>query len=631
MKKTHLKKTILIPLTIAFSVLLVAFIYNIYQDRYRDISSGLSKRLESVAALFEKQLISDSHLMEATIEMLSINPQIQAAWLAKDRQALLKLTSPILSRLNTKHRITHFYFHGASRENFLRVYNPNKYGDIINRFSVMKAEKTGKTAIGLELGHLGTFTLRVVFPWWVDGKLTGYIEMGEEINHILGKLSQIFGVELYVSIYKKFLDRQKWESGMKLFGRKGRWEEFPTSVIVSQTLDTVPNEVFQTLFSEYGHEYMQTIDDIDLFLENRIYRIGFIPIFDIADHEVGDIEVLFDITEQTASARNSIIAISGVCVAVGLALFILFSLILGRVEVELNRHRQKHEEMVEERTEEIKMINVQLKLEISKREQAEQAQKEANNKLEIKIRMRTNDLEKNNKELRAEIAERRLAEEKLKVSREELRNLSAHLQTIREDERTSIAREIHDELGQIFTALYMKVSDLTLESPQDKETLVEKVQSIAELVSYSEETVQRISSSLRPAMLDDLGIESTLEWHAEQFQDNMGIKCNIAFDTEDIELNKDKATVIYRIFQEALTNVARHADATLVETNLVACDGGLILITKDNGKGISDEQLHSYKSLGIIGMRERAQFVGGKMEIIGVENKGTILTTTIPL
>lgn len=245
-----------------------------------------------------------------------------------------------------------------------------------------------------------------------------------------------------------------------------------------------------------------------------------------------------------------------------------------------------------------------------KRKRAEEALRQAHNGLEIKVEERTADLAKTNKELRS---------------------LSAHLQSVREEERTSIAREMHDELGQILTGLQMGLSYLDQKLPKDQKNLIKKTGAMLELTNTSIQTVKRISSNLRPSILDNLGIIPAVKQHAKEFQSHTGIKCSVTFNTKNIVLDKDRSTAVFRIFQESLTNVARHANATKVMASFINENGRLILIIKDNGKGIAKKHISSPKSFGIIGIRERAYLVGGKIIIDGDKAKGTTITVSIPL
>ncbi len=208
-----------------------------------------------------------------------------------------------------------------------------------------------------------------------------------------------------------------------------------------------------------------------------------------------------------------------------------------------------------------------------------------------------------------DITERKTAEEQLRRSREQLRSLSAYLQSVREEERTNIAREIHDELGQTLTALKMDVSWLG-NKYRDHEPLAEKTRSMIHLIDSTIRTVKRISAELRPVVLDDLGLTAAIEWQAEEFQKRSGIECELKFDPEDITMDRDRSTTVFRIFQETLTNVVRHAEATKVKVCLEARDGLIHLSIRDNGKGITEEQIYSPQSFGLIGIQERAHFWG---------------------
>ena len=230
-----------------------------------------------------------------------------------------------------------------------------------------------------------------------------------------------------------------------------------------------------------------------------------------------------------------------------------------------------------------------------------------------------------------DITEHKRFEEELKNSREYLRNLSMHLQSVREEERTRIAREIHDELGQALTALKIDLSWLNNKLPEERKSLLEKTGSMLKLIDSTIQTVRRISSELRPGILDDFGLAAAIEWQAEEFQNRTGIKCEVNLEPEDIIFDQALSTTIFRIFQEAMTNVARHANATRVKVNLKEEAGMLALEVKDNGKGITEEQISSPQSFGLIGIRERAYSFEGEVKISGIPDKGTTVTVIIPL
>ncbi len=230
-----------------------------------------------------------------------------------------------------------------------------------------------------------------------------------------------------------------------------------------------------------------------------------------------------------------------------------------------------------------------------------------------------------------DITERKQAEEKLKKSSKLLRDLSTHLQTVREEERTMLAREIHDELGQVLTVLKIQLSLLGNKLNPEQISLKEKVNSLTNLIDQSVESVQKISAKLRPTILDELGLNAAIEWQTEEFEKLTNIKCSLVIPKDDLKLNSDKSTAIFRIFQEALTNIARHSDANKVSISLFTNQSNLYLEILDNGKGISTEQIKDYKSLGIHGMEERAMVFGGQVLFDGFSGKGTKVKVKIPI
>jgi signal transduction histidine kinase len=251
--------------------------------------------------------------------------------------------------------------------------------------------------------------------------------------------------------------------------------------------------------------------------------------------------------------------------------------------------------------------------------------------LEELVEERTSELESANEQLQKEIAERKASEKQLKQSRERLRDLASHLESIREEERSRIAREIHDELGQALTALKMDIHWVGQRLSNDQGLLLEKTKSISNLIDTTTQSVQRISSELRPGLLDDLGLSAAVEWQTAEFQNRTGIPCEIVSDPEDISLDHAVSTAVFRVFQEALTNIARHAGATEVKVVLKKHQGMVQLIVRDNGKGVTEEQIADERSFGLIGMRERVHHFGGDLRVSGVSSQGTTVTASIPI
>ena len=253
---------------------------------------------------------------------------------------------------------------------------------------------------------------------------------------------------------------------------------------------------------------------------------------------------------------------------------------------------------------------------ITARKRAEEALQLAHAELERKVQERTGELSSTNTHLQA--------------SYEQVRRLALRLQSIREDERSGIARELHDELGQALTALKMDLLWTSGKLPAEQGPLPERMTAMVSLVDRMVETVQQVSSTLRPGILDDFGLLEAMRWQGREFQERTGITCRIGIELEQLELDPDHVTSLFRIFQETLTNVARHANATEVTVRLTAPNGRLILEIADNGKGIATAQINDAASLGLTGMRERALLLNGRVTVTGAPGRGTTVRVEMP-
>lgn len=221
-------------------------------------------------------------------------------------------------------------------------------------------------------------------------------------------------------------------------------------------------------------------------------------------------------------------------------------------------------------------------------------------------------------------------EKELISSREKLRKFTAYLQQAREEERTRISREIHDELGQVLATVHMGVS-LLAEEYRDHQHLTQQIGVFEEMLEDAIKTVQRIVTELRPLMLDTLGLLDALDWQIKEFQKRTGIDCNLGILLQRNDFAPDVATALFRILQETLTNIIRHSEATRVKVTLDEKRDKLILIVRDNGMGITREQNRNGRALGIMGMQERAYALGGRVKIFGVPAKGTVVIAHIPV
>src|SRR5208283_2308584 len=231
-----------------------------------------------------------------------------------------------------------------------------------------------------------------------------------------------------------------------------------------------------------------------------------------------------------------------------------------------------------------------------------------------------------------ERSDRREAVKQLERSHNQLRNLAAHLQSAREEERTWIAREIHDELGQTLTALKIDLSlmDKQVAANQGIETLAELIKADLKLVNETIKTVKRLCTELRPSVLDHLGLGAAIEWQAQEYQKRSGIACEVNLVPYDIIVDGKHSSALFRIFQESLSNVLRHAQATKVTVTLSDQGDSIMLDISDNGVGITEEHMSKANSFGLLGMRERVQICNGEFRISGSPNAGTTITVIIP-
>ena len=232
------------------------------------------------------------------------------------------------------------------------------------------------------------------------------------------------------------------------------------------------------------------------------------------------------------------------------------------------------------------------------------------------------------------LMQRKQTEERLRRSHHRLRTLSGRIQSIQEEERTTVAREIHDQLGQALTAVKMETTWLhkrISEGYASRKDLMARLESMARLVDSTIDQVRRISAKLRPGILDELGLSAAMEWQAEDFQRRTGVLCTVFADLGESRLERHASTALFRIFQESLTNVARHAGASWVRAVLRRVGGRLVLEVHDNGRGISEREISSAASLGLLGMSERARLIGGQLEISGRAGGGTTVRVTAPL
>ena len=265
-----------------------------------------------------------------------------------------------------------------------------------------------------------------------------------------------------------------------------------------------------------------------------------------------------------------------------------------------------------------------------KRKQTDNELEQYRGHLEFMVDAKTSELTKTNEKLKLEIEEHKSTQQHLKNSRDQLRNFSHQTQMAREEEKSRISREVHDRLGQSLTALKIDSRYIEKKIPPSLEEIKQGLHSMTQLIDSTITSVQEIAMELRPPILDTFGLCEAIAWQAGEYNKKLGIEFDLNCLQEHINLSKNLTTTLFRIFQEALTNIMRHAQASKVKVSLKQADENLIFLIEDNGKGIINEAIESPDSIGLIGIKERVFEYNGHVKFEGLPQKGTRVTVTIP-
>ncbi len=332
-KSVRLRKYILPPLVILILALVGTCALILFADLQDEVDEESSLIFTRVPEVFQATLDENKAIMTASIEFISTNKNLIKAFADRDRQAVLDMAKPLFKELRETHHITHFYLYDPNRICFLRVHNPTRSGDEILHITAMKAEETHKGFAGLEIGKYGTFTFRVVEPLYLDGKLVGYIELGEEIEHILADMHKTMGIEFAITINKRFLDRETWLLGMKILGREAQWNRFPSYVVVDKSIKSLPATLIDRIdaYSKENHPGGITISTND-----HEYRATTIPMVDIENRVVGNMIVMRNIDIELAAINRAVMKVSLICGLAGLIIGVFFYFFLGKIEHKLN-------------------------------------------------------------------------------------------------------------------------------------------------------------------------------------------------------------------------------------------------------------------------------------------------------
>lgn len=361
----NLRARILIPTMTAIVLLVGLFAWSFYSHKRLHMQQESAEVFTNAHRMYMYELLNEQSRLSTAIEALKSQESLQRAFLQQDRPALLAASRPLFKTLRTKHRITHFYFHGPDRRNFLRVHQPPRHGDLIDRHTARRAEATGKPAGGIELGPLGTFTLRVVHPWVIDGRQIGYIELGEEIEHITYHIHQLTNLELFVYIKKTNLNQKGWKEGMAMLGRPARWGDHPEMVLIDGSLRELPRDVL----AHHLRSTDQFASPMDFRQEDQHYTAMSFALRDAGEEDVGRVIL----TRNTGKVKHAVTTLIWEVTAVSVVLaglsFLLLYVLLGRVDRQIQGDRNRLAEANQTLTREVAdRKRVQRQIERAKRE-----------------------------------------------------------------------------------------------------------------------------------------------------------------------------------------------------------------------------------------------------------------------
>jgi len=324
------RRRLLVPLAIVLLMLTAGFGTITIAIQRKCMNHSVREKLTAVSRRFEDSLAEQSNFLAVLADVISRDTVLNDALKALNRERLLADYETVFTQLRSKFGISHFCFHRPDQVNLLRLHKPEKYGDRINRFTVLEAGRIGKTASGVELGPPGTFTLRVVRPVFNSGSLIGYLGLGKEIEDILLDLHHSYGVELAVSIRKNALKRENWETEMKMLGREANWSRFSEDVLAYSSLSGFPSEYKRLIHGEKDHAH--GVIPGQVVFNGKSQRVMVKPLTDVSGTEVGDLIIFLDISEDNAVFKQLVAGALFAALALLAALFGFFHAMLQRTD-----------------------------------------------------------------------------------------------------------------------------------------------------------------------------------------------------------------------------------------------------------------------------------------------------------
>ncbi|MFN3077407.1 MAG: cache domain-containing protein, partial [Alphaproteobacteria bacterium] len=310
---SRIARRVLVPFSVVLLLVVVAFVTVASLVQQAEHGQSLREAMIASRQMFSRNLERHAEILRSTLPSVAGDESLKRAFLSRDREELLRRATPAFSGLKAYQNITHFYFSGPDRTTFLRVHQPERHGDVIDRITTLEAERSGKSFVGLELGPLGNLTLRAVTPWRDGDQLIGYLEIGIEISHVLEEVHAQSGMDLLLTVDKRFLDRDRWEQGTRMLNRPGDWSLLRSSVLVKSTLDRLP-EGLPALLENNGHEFTESLTILE---DGGSYLVGGMPVIEAGGREVGSFLILRDVTTVSAIFQRTVLLIAVISVGAG--------------------------------------------------------------------------------------------------------------------------------------------------------------------------------------------------------------------------------------------------------------------------------------------------------------------------
>lgn len=327
------------PLAVALVFIMCVFAVAIYGIETRIRDQDLAERSAAVANLFAQKLDKDTNLMMATMRAMMTNKAMEAAFRSGDRSGLAQQGQDLFRTLRDEHRITHLYLTRPDLINLYRFHSPHEFGDAIARVTLAQAKESQAAVHGLELGAMGTLTLRLVMPWFEGDALLGYLEIGEEIEHLIDEVRRSLSVDLLVLVDKRFLQQQQWQRGQSLMKRAGDWARFSSHAALAQTSAQLPVALDDQQLAELLAGRTAEIGD-----RGRSLHLAVLPLNDAGGIHIGELVVIRDITALESTFKWSIAAVTLISLLAAGGVLGMFYLALGRVERDYQRqHDLEHQ------------------------------------------------------------------------------------------------------------------------------------------------------------------------------------------------------------------------------------------------------------------------------------------------